>query len=227
MPPLNKMIRAESPEGFVQGNPERDPREEPRIIGSNPYIRCPLPPFNAGPDTLRQFASKVPNRRLIPLPAPAYGTGGSVNNSKTTIIQNPNAGGPFQSQLTATSATINAPALAPGQKWRTTVLAAKSFQLLNISSKIPVEIRLYSNKTNQSGDIVRLTDTAVPFEVVPGIITDLIFDTPPYQWTFQNRMGVNADSPQGSNLYVTIINPARVGTSAGVVVIGYLPLQNA
>jgi hypothetical protein len=232
MPPLNQMIRSDSPKGFaaVEQSPETPVNQPGRALGGNPYIRCPLPPFNATVDTMRQFneGGKIPTRRVIPLPiSTAVGGGGSVTN--TTVI-NQGGGGSgtaTPTKLVSATVTLNVPALTPGGIFTATVTMAKSFQLLQLISSAPLEIRVYGDALTQGSDVPRSTDTAVPFEIVPGIITDVVFDTAPFQWNWQNRIGANADAVQNTNIYVTVINPSQiVGAAAAIISIQYLPLES-
>lgn len=236
MPPLSQMIRSSSPPGFgpAEDNAEAPPVQvDPgRPLGGNPYLRCPLPPFNAGVDTLRQFneGGKVPTRRVIPLPiATQVGGGTTINNTEVTNQGGSGGGGGGTTPATLTSLTVtqNVPALAPGATYRATLIMAKSFQLLLVTSTQAVEIRLYGDSITQGGDIARVTDTAVPFEVVPGIITDVVFDVAPFIWRWQNRIGANADSVQTKNIYLTVVNPSQIiGTPATTISIQYLPLES-
>jgi hypothetical protein len=203
------------------------PKEPGAVRGANPFIRCPLPPFNASSDTLRQFDEngKIPARRVIPLPVATTSGGGKITNKTTVIQQGGGSGSTTQTKLVSTSVTINVPNLSPGQTFMTSVLAAKTFQLQQVTSTIPIEARLYGDAITQGGDIARLTDGPVPYEVVPGLITDIVFDTLPYTWNWQNRIAANADSPQTSSLYVTIVNPSSmIATSAGTVILVFLAL---
>ncbi len=233
MPPLNQMIRSQSPKGFqaAENPPDATPvNQQGRALGGNPFIRCPLPPFNATTDTLRQFneSGKIPTRRVVPLPAMTVaGGGGSVVN--TTVI---NQGGGSSGSSTSTklvSATLilDVPALTPGGIFTATVKMAKSFQLLQLISSAPLEVRMYGDAITQGGDVPRATDTAVPFETVPGVITDVVFDTAPFVWSWQNRIGANADPVQNTNIYLTIINPSQiVGSASAIISIQYLPLES-
>ncbi len=235
MPPLNQMIRRDSPKGFaaVENPPDNAPVNQPgRALGGNAFIRCPLPPFNATVDTLRQFneSGKTPTRRVIPLPVVTSASGGgSVTN--TTVI-NQGGGGSGGStvvptKLVSAAVTLNVSALTPGGIFMATVTMAKSFQLLQLTSSAPLEIRMYGDAITQGGDVPRATDTAVPFETVPGIITDIVFDTAPFQWNWQNRIGANADPVQNTNIYVTVINPSQiVGSASAILSIQYLPLES-
>ena len=234
MPPLNQMIRSSSPKGFaaVENPPDNAPINQPgRALGGNPYIRCPLPPFNATSDTLRQFneGGKVPTRRVIPLPvSTTSGGGGSVTNT-TVISQSGGSSGStvVQTKLVSATVTLNVPALTPGGIFTATVTMAKSFQLLQLTSSAPLEIRMYGDAITQGGDVPRATDSAVPFEIVPGVITDVVFDTAPFIWSWQNRIGANADPVQNTNIYVTVINPSQiVGSASASISIQYLPLES-
>lgn len=231
MPPLAQTLRSTSPKGFeaVENKPMSAPVVVPgHTLGGNPYIRCPLPPFNAGPDTLRQFNEngKTPTRRVIPLPESTMnGGGGSVSN--TTIIQQGGSGSSTAPKLISASVAIAVPPLAPGEAFMAFAAAAKSYQLLQLSSTEALEVRLYADAATQGADTPRDTDTAVPYEVVPGVITDVVFDTAPYVWNWQNRIGANADGPQTLNLYISVINPSDLtGTSNAVVTVTFLPLES-
>jgi hypothetical protein len=233
MPPLSATLRSESPEGFAAA--ENNPSEAApasvaggRPQGGNPYIRCPLPPFNAGPDTLRQFNEngKIPTRRVIPLPIQVSSGGTTTVTNNTTVIQQGGSGGGGSSTnttLQSKSATLLVPSLGPGGVFTGTLVMARAFKLQQLSSSVPVEVRMYGDPGTQGSDIVRASDTAVPFEVTAGIITDVIFDTAPYVWSWQNRTGNNADSPQTSNVYITVVNPSTsTATSSGSVTVQFL-----
>jgi hypothetical protein len=70
----------------------------------------------------------------------------------------------------------------------------------------------------------RVTDAAVPFYLMPSTIIDIVFDTAPYVWNSEDRFGTNADSPQTTNIYVSIVSPN--GTPSGVITFRYLPLES-
>jgi hypothetical protein len=235
MPPLKSMIRpgGGTLEGFAAvENPAKNQMSMPTTMtsGANPYIRCPIPPINIDPDTLRQFNQngKTPTRRVLPLPIATTAGGGSTTNNTTVINQGSSGGGGSSTaKLVSASVTISVPSLTPGQTFTATVALAKSFQLLSLNSTQGVEVRLYSTQAAQSADLVRITDAAVPFEVFPGIITDVVFDTAPFQWAWQNRIAANADSPQTTNIYVTVINPSQLtGVPASLLGVTYLPLES-
>lgn len=198
--------------------------------GPNPYIRCPIPPLNVNTDTLRQFdeGGAIPSRRVLPLPISTVAGGGGTVIQNTTVIASSTGGGSSSggaASLTAASVTINVPALAPNTTYTTKVSMAKAFQLLQVTANQSLEFRLYASALSQGADISRSTDTSPAFTTTSGLITDIVFDTNPYQWTWQNRVAANADSPQTSDIYVTVISPAASGISPATITISYLPLE--
>jgi hypothetical protein len=211
--------------------PAAPPIVEAVAVAGNKYIRCPLPPFSANADTLRQYneGGAVPTRRVIPLPlATASGSGTTINNSFVQNSSGSGSGGGSSSGTTlkAVTAFVNVSPLSPIGVFATTVQMAKSFQLLQVTSSQPLEIRLYGTALAQVSDIARLTDNAPPFEI-NHVITDVVLDTAPYQWSWQNRICANADNPQTTTIYITIVNPSgSVGTSSASVAITYLPLES-
>jgi hypothetical protein len=85
---------------------------------------------------------------------------------------------------------------------------------------------MYGTALSQSIDSPRASDTAVPFEVSAGVIVDVIFDTAPYNWAFQNILGANADSPQSTTVYITVVNPSTsTGVGTTLVTFQFLPLE--
>lgn len=229
MPSLKDMLAVKSISGFAAAEKNTTPPavQPGGALGQNPYRRCPLPPFSATVDTLRQFdeSGKVPARRVIPLPLQTAGTGGSVTNVTNVTAASGGSGGSTTPTLTSASVTFTVPTLAPGQVYTTTIQMAKSFQLLLLTSSNPVEVRLYGTSLSQTIDISRPTDTAPPFEVTQNLITDVVFDTSPFQWNWQNRIGANADNPQTKAIYVTVVNYGVSGVSASNMSVTYLPLE--
>ena len=231
MPSLADRLKTQSLQGFSAVDNSQRAATPPQVVAppGNKYIRCPLPPFSTTIDTLRQYneGGAVPTRRVIPLPVSVIASGGTViNNTSVT-----NSSGSSSSTATGTTLksvtvflTVN-PLTARGV-FQSTIVMAKSFQLLQIASNQPVEVRLYGNALAQVSDVARLTDNSPNFEI-NGVITDVVFDTLPYQWNWQNRIGANADSPQGTTIYVNVINPsASVATTTASIAITYLPLES-
>ena len=228
MPFLKDLLAVKSIEGF------QPTLKTPPVQGSqpnqNPYRRCPLPPFNATPDTLRQFdeSGKVPAHRVIPLPVVVAGTGGSVTNV-TNVTTTPSGGGSSgggttPSTLATASVSITVPALTAGQVYQTSVQMSRTFQLIALNAKLVCEVRVYGSAVAQGGDVARITDAAPPFEISQNIITDVVFDTAPFQWNWQNRIAGNADNPQTPKIYITVINPTGVGVGANTISLTYVPL---
>ena len=232
MPPLAERLKTQSLPGYeAASNPTvaTPPILPGAALPGNKYIRCPLPPFSANSDTLRQYneGGAVPTRRVIPLPTSVREGSGTqiINTTVTNSSGSGSSSGGTGSSLKATTAFLNVPSLAPQGAFQTTLQMAKSFQLLQVVASAPIEVRLYGNLLAQVIDISRLSDTAPPFEIT-GMITDVIFDTAPYQWYWQNRIAANADNPQGLNIYVTIVNPSpTTGTGLSTLAVTYLPLE--
>lgn len=192
-------------------------------------LRCPLPPFGTDPDSLRQFeqGAGVPQIRIIPPPfiAPTAKTAtvsgqlasSSGSSSSSTTIS-----------LVAASVTVNVGTLTPGSSFSGAVsVLKKSFQLISISATAACEVRLYGTALAQLIDSARATDDPVPAEISQNIMTDVIFDTVPYVWGWQNRICANQDTPQTGTIYVTVVNPDPDNTISGLaVVITYLPLES-
>ena len=196
-----------------------------KTTGVNPYIRCPLPPFNAGPDTLRQFDEngKIPARRVIPLPV-STNSSGSTTVIQNTSVTSSSGGGSGTIVVAIKTVTVNAGPLLPGQSALLKATVAKAAVLMILGSSDLCEIRIYGDKITQAGDLPRATDTAVPFEITPGVVTDVVLDTHPLQFNWQNRLFVNQDSPQTTNLYVTVVNPTGATVTPSIT-ITYLPLE--
>ena len=237
MPPLSELLKQQSLTGFAAAEkPSSPPPPAPTAagVGLNPYLRCPLPPFSATVDTLRQFneSGMVPARRVIPLPVSAS-TGNSSTTETTEITTSSSSsgsggsggGGTTPTTLAAQTVTLAVPSILAGSSFQASVVLAKSYQLLQVTATIPVEFRLYGSAISRTSDLTRGTDIPVPFEVFSGIITDVVFDTTPYLWSWQNRIGANTDSPQTTNGYISIVNPTNGSLSAGTVTIRFLPLE--
>ena len=237
MPSLSTLLKTQSLPGFegVENSPKTPPAmtpaQEGRGIGLNPYLRCPLPPFSTTVDTIRQWnmTGKNPVMRVIPLPT-QQGTGGGVNNNISNVTTTTSGGGAVTpttpTQILPLTAFFNVPALGPAGTYTTILKLTQSFQLLQLNPTQPLEIRMYSNPTTQTQDIARPTDYAVNFDAIEGFITDVTFDTVPYSYEWQNRVGANADTPQTVNVYITVVNPSQTtGVNAATVAVIYVPLE--
>ena len=232
MPPLAERLKTQSLPGYAAAeNPSvtAPPILPGAALPGNKYIRCPLPPFSANSDTLRQYneGGAVPTRRVIPIPNNnGLGSGTQIINTSVTTSGGGSSGGSSGTTLKAVTAFLSVPSIAPLGTYQTVLPMAKSFQLLQLVSNTALEVRMYGNLLAQVSDIARLTDYAPPFET-NGIITDVVFDTSPYQWNWQNRIGANADNPQGLNIYITAVNPSpTTGTSLATIAFTFLPLES-
>lgn len=231
MPGL-KDVLATTREGFVPA-PDRPPLPSPAQLpgksgfNPNPSIRCPLPPFNAGIDTLRQFDGdngESPRRRVIPLPVQSQiGMGGTVNVS-TTVISGGSGGGTTPNPLTAKTVSYVTPVLAPGTFATAALNMAKSFQLILFDANAKCEMRMYGSAFGQAADIGRALDSPVPAEVFNDLITDVAVDDTPFDWSWQNRVGVNTATPQTTQAYITVWNTDDVPAQININ-ITFLPLE--
>jgi hypothetical protein len=224
MPALKDVLSKGLPEGYVpveNAPPATSPVDDAQF--SSPTVRCPLPPTNADADSLRTFqkGSSTPQFRVMPLP-PQTGGSTTVTEGGSSSSSSGSGGGTAVSVATTVSTTVNIPA---NGATITRIAATQSFQLLSISTNAPCCVRLYGNAAAQDTDSSRAIDAPVPAELTQNIIIDLVFDTAPYFWTTQNIMGVNADSPQGTILYITVLNPTAAPLSNATVYITYLPLE--
>ena len=192
-------------------------------------LRCPLPPFNSDPDTLRQFEdqSAGPKNRVWPIPQQSGGvtnttitktviSGSSSSGSSSTVTPSPT--------LSATFATLTTGLLVSA--FQGSVAMAKSFQLLSMGVSNPCEVRIYGSASAQAADIYRLTGAPVPPEITANLITCVTFDTVPYTWTFQSVSGVNGSSPQTSMIYVSVFNTIPSSQTPVTVTIQFLPLES-
>jgi hypothetical protein len=234
MPALRDTIRKDSPAGFAPTQaplalpPVQEMPGQKNSFKVNPWIRSPLPPVNAGPDTLRQFNdgdANVPRRRVLPLPS-NNGLGGGSTVTNTTIVS-PASSGASSAALTAQTATYVSPLLNAGStSYSTLNLTAKSFQLISMTATGPCEVRIYGNLIAMSIDASRAMDAPPAAEYANNIITDVVLDTAPYSWNWQNRVGANSNTPQTTNLYIAVTNLSG-GPTAVQVSIVLLPLESA
>lgn len=177
----------------------------------NTVMRCPLPPVQVTPDSLRQFymGGQVPQMRLLTPPSNITGSSGGTVIS-TTNITTASTSSSSSVSLAATSASFTTPTINPNAYYSGSVLLAKSFQLLSIAANAPCEIRMYGSQAEQLIDAGRSLDQAPSAGVWQNIITDVALDSSPYIFYCQNRNGANADSPQTSLIYITVFNIGTV-----------------
>lgn len=193
----------------------------------NRSIRTPLPPFNIGPDTLRQFDESQgtgPKRRVMPLPILSQ-IGGGVTISNTTVSTSSGSSSSSATSLTAKTVAYTSPLLAAGASNSQVLTLSKSYQLIAMVSNFPCEVRLYGSLSAQAADIGRPQDSPLPAELFNNLITDVVLDTAPFVWSWQNRVGVNTDSPQDAQAFITAYNIGSAPVQLSISIV-YLPLES-
>ncbi len=206
--------------------------------GINPFMRCPLPSLGqTDPDSQRQFykGSSTSQTRFFTPPAPAGGSGTYVTNNYSNSSNSSSGSGGGSSSggsggsitgITVTQASLVAASLGPGGKFSGSITLSKSFQLLGLTASAPCRIQIYGSRVAQLGDLYRGLDVTPPAGSTQNIITDVVLDTSPYTWTFQDRMGSNGESPVTARVYVTITN-LDITTDNITVGISYVPLATS
>ncbi len=199
--------------------------------GLNTMIRCPLPPiYQVSTDNLRQFyqGGQVPQFRILTpsLQTSSGGaTGGNVVAGPTTNGGGGGGGGSTPSQPTAQSVSITSSLLTPNSTFINSLTLSKSFQLLGVTTSSPARVQLYGTALAQSSDAYRGLDVPTPAGTVQNIICDVALDTAPFGWSFQDRVGANANSPQTSTIYVTLTN-LDVTSDIITLTVSYVPLES-
>lgn len=218
---LSRYVPVEKPQNQV---PLPSNSREP---GYNSYIRCPLPPiWQTTPDSLRQYYQNnvVPQNRLFN-PNPVVTGSGNI----TTIVNSnsgSSAGGGGASSLATlaiSNTSVRTPSIIAGSKYSGSFTLSKAFELLNISASSPCRIQLYGTQSAQSADSYRGLDISPPAGTGQNIICDIVLDTVPYLWNFQNREGANSDNPVSSTIYITVTNLDAV-TDVITLTFSYIPI---
>jgi hypothetical protein len=214
----------------------------PPIVGQptiNPFLRCPMPPVAVTPDSLRQYYSggQIPQFRVLTPSDSSFGAGRgggtviikSVSSTVSTTSSGSGSpgtgGGSGSTGLSALSVSLTTPILSNGNTFFGTIPISKSFQLLSISANNPCRVEIYGTALAQNLDVARALDIAPLPGTQQNLITDVVLDTLPYQWTWQNRVGANGDSPQQPLAYVTVTNIA-VSSVPITITILYVPLES-
>jgi hypothetical protein len=197
----------------------------------NPYLRCPLPPISVTPDSLRQYyvGGQIPQFRILTPPNSILGSGGGTIIKQTFAATTVGTGtiGPAPAPstgLVATSVSLTTPVLNNGDVYLGTIPISKSFQLLNVTANGQCRIEIYGTPLVQTQDAGRGIDVAPLPGTTQNLITDVVLDTVPYQWSWQNRIGSNADSPQNVAAYITITNIGVVSLALTITLV-YIPLE--
>jgi hypothetical protein len=230
MPSLSEALSTQLSASKYSAVPTKPPVISMLPLNSEPSnnLRCILPPFNSDPDTLRQFdnVSTGPKNRIWPSPQPLPAS--STNTTTGTAASTNSSSSSSSSTVTLSPKTITftTGALPAGAITQTNLQMAQSFQALSLSVNGPCEVRMYGTQTVQTFDSGRPTGNPVPPEISSNIIVCITFDTTPYDWSFQNIVGVNGANPQTSTIYVTVLNTNPLLSSPVTVSITYLPLES-
>ena len=209
-------------------NPQAAPSSDLQPTLS-PMMRCPLPPIAVSPDSLRQFyrGGMLPQKRLFgPSNNKLSGSGGTTNVTVAGASENISVGPPPTPPLAVKQTAIVTASLGVGQTANAVVLLGKTFQIADITSNKPSRIELYGSSQARSIDSSRVIDTTPAAGVNNGIICDLVLDSSPLIWSFENLVGNNNDNPQNNVVYAAITNLGTGNTSI-VVTIVYVPFVSA
>lgn len=202
--------------------PLPSPNREP---GYNVFLRCPMPPvWQTTPDSLRQYYQNnlVPQVRLFNPPSVIPAGGTTIVNS-TSSSSGSSSGGTTTASLAITSSSVKTPSINAGNKFTGSFSLSKAFELLSVSATSPCRIQMYGTAIAQSADSSRALDVSPPAGTGQNIICDVVLDTAPYIWNFQNREGANADNPVSSTIYLTVTN-LDVLTDVITLSFSYIPL---
>ena len=196
------------------------------VSAPSPRMRTAVPGTNADADLINQVGKggSNPQFRMLPLP-PAVGGAVTVIEGGGASSSSSSGDGGSTFSLNPVTVTIPVPSLPAMSSIQTSVALSQSFQILSVASNNPCDVRLYGSIAAQVQDAVRSVDAPVPAELVQNIILDVVFDTPPYFWNTQNIIGANANSPQSTLIYVTVINGSNIPQSGTVISIVYIPLE--
>ncbi len=193
----------------------------------NPYIRCPLPPISVTPDSLRQYyvGGQVPQFRVLTPTNNTSSGGTNTTNITQNIISSTTSGGGTSSSLTAKSISISTAVLNPFGIFFGSLGLSKSFQLISVAASSPCRIEIYGSLSAQTLDAGRAIDSAPIPGTQQDLITDLILDTIPYQWSWQNRIGANTEVPQNPAAYITVTNIDTISEAITVSLV-YVPIES-
>jgi hypothetical protein len=198
---------------------------QPPPASTNTNMRFILPPFNADPDSVRQFESNSPKIRIWPRPQQTGGTSTAQTVTSAFGALASTSSSSASVTLLPKTAVFTTNILPAGSSYQTTIQLSKSFQLLNITSNVPCEVRIYGTQQAQIFDTPRPTGNPVPPEITQNILTCVTLSSFPYVWDWQNRVGANQDIPQTSAIYVTVFNVVPTSASPATVSITYIPLE--
>ena len=198
---------------------------QPPPAATNANMRFILPPFNADPDSVRQFESNSPKIRIWPRPQQTGGTSNVTNTATIATAASSSSSSAATVTLLPKTAVFTTNLLPAGSNYQTTLQLSKSFQLITMAANVPCEVRIYGTQQAQIFDLSRPTGNPVPPEITQNILTCVTITTSPFVWGWQNRCGANQDIPQTPSIYVTVFNVVPTSAAPATVSITYLPLE--
>ncbi len=240
MATLNEATRLNNLEGYEQIAPSA-PKPAPPVFDLqptfNPYMRSPYPISGSNPDGLRQFyQGTIPQNRLLPiLPAPTNNTGAvSTITNVQSVVAGGTASGNTGSTVTLSdlqvshilpqSTSITTPVLGPGSRFSSGMLISRSFQLLKLTTSDMCRVTLYGTAAACLSDAGRGLDVAPLAGTTQNIISDIILDTAPFTWAYQDQVGCNGDSPQNQLVYIAVTDIGASSVSI-TVTLQYVPIE--
>ena len=199
------------------------------VSPQNANMRFILPPFNADPDSVRLFESPSPKIRVWPRPQQKAGSTATatstVSGGSTSASNSSSSSSSSSTSLLAKTVTVTTGPLPAGTIFQSALGMSQSFQLITMTANSTCEVRIYGTQQAQIFDASRPTGSPVPPEISQNIISCVTFDTNPFVWGWQNRVGSNQNNPQTNVAYVSIFNTVPASAAPVTVTITYLPLE--
>jgi hypothetical protein len=90
----------------------------------------------------------------------------------------------------------------------------------------PCEVRIYGTAIAQAADFSRAAYAPLAAELNNNMVTDVVLDTAPYVWYWQNRVGCNSQTPQANIAYLTVFNGGAAPQSIQISFV-VLPLETS
>lgn len=188
----------------------------------NSMMRCPLPPLQVSPDSLRQFyrGGQLPQTRILtPNNIAISGEGESGAGNVTATSGSETVG------LLVQQAAITTPIINPNNSFDSTLGLGRVFQLIQVSTSAPARVRLYGTLNALQLDSYRELDVAPAFGTEQGLILDVALDEVPYTFPLEGISGSNYDTVQAPVAYISVTNIGQATTPI-TVTFSYVPLVN-
>ena len=134
----------------------------------------------------------------------------SKSSSSSSVSVSPPVLTPPNSNLGRVQvASVTTPVLNQNQSYTTTLIMAKTFGVVSISTTAAVRVRLYTTAAARNADLGRSISTPVALGNPVGIIGDWYLTTQSEFLWFCSPMavGFNADEPTSTNVYASFVNP--------------------